>query len=663
MPDLSVKIAWGTPRHAKILDAVVERIKMSRNKMQSRYDHFARMEEMYIAYIPESESDRIKRLSREQKGTQTYTTIEIPYSYAILMAAHMYWASVFLGRSPIHQYSGRHGEAESRVMGLEALIDYQVMVGQMLVPYYIWLLDAGKYGLGVLGTYWEEDYSIVSKVVEQPATYRGIPIPFSRPQKVRVSERILQYQGNRAFNIRPQDFLPDPRVPITRFQDGEFAGRRTEVGWNYILKKQADGTYFNIDVLKRIRENRLTRDDGSPQIEMPESTPWQGSEHIDIKDVGLTELHEMVIELVPREWELGSSSYPEKWVFTVANEKLIIGCQPLGLLHNQFPYDILEYEMEGYSLFKRSMLEILKPLNNVVSWLINSHFYNVRKSLNNQFIADPSRLMMTDITNPEPGKVIRVKPQAYGQDVRTMLTQVAVQDVTRSHLEDLKIIEQMIQRVSGVVDAVMGMPLQGGRRTATETRTTSSFSMNRLKINAEYMSALGFGPHSAKLVANTLQKYDQVRKFKIAGMMESWEDPYILVTPESIAGQYDFVPVDGTMPIDRFAVVNMWSQLMQSMGQMPDVAMQYDFGKIFGYMAQLGGIKNLKQFRVNVTPDERLMQLAAAGNSIPLGGGGGRSRPNGQARPNGSGGASSRPGANGGGTPVPAQVPGMGPSG
>lgn len=654
----TVEIAFTTPRHKKILDAVLERIKMSRKKMTERYEHFSKMEELYIAYIPEQENDRLRRQSRENKGTQTYTTVEIPYSYAILMAAHMYWTSVFLARNPIHQYAGRHGESEMKVMAMEALIDYQVSVGQMLVPYYIWLLDAGKYGLGVLGTYWEEEYAIVSKVTEQQRTYAGVPLPFMRPEKIRTSEKILQYAGNRCYNIRPQDFLPDPRVPITRFQDGEFAGRRTDVGWNFILRRKAEGYYFNIDTLKKIREERTSRDAGSPQITLPDNEPFAGTN--DIKDIGSTELHEMVIELVPSDWELGSSQYPEKWVFTVANEKVIIGCQPLGLYHNKYPYDILEYEMDGYALFKRSMLEIIKPLNNVISWLVNSHFYNVRKALNNQFIADPSRLVMSDIQNPDPGKIIRVKPQAYGQDVRAMLTQVPVVDITRSHLNDVRFIESIIQRVTGVVDAVMGMPMQGGRQTATESRITSGFSTNRLKTNAEYMSALGFAPHSAKLVQNTLQKYDQQKVFKIAGALPPGQDPYVMVDPTAIAGQYDYIPVDGTMPVDRFAQVNLWNQLMQSMAKFPEILQQYDIAGIFGYVAQLGGIKNLKQFRINVVDDAALQAQAQAGNVIPMNGGSsGRRSISGPV----AGGAAPKPGANGGGTPVPAQIPGMGPSG
>lgn len=37
--------------------------------------------------------------------------------------------------------------------------------------------------------------------------------------------------------------------------------------------------------------------------------------------------------------------------------------------------------------------------------------------------------------------------------------------------------------------------------------------------------------------------------------------------------------LDGTMPVDRFAQVNLWQQLMASMARVPGALQQYDLGK------------------------------------------------------------------------------------
>ena len=124
---------------------------------------------------------------------------------------------------------------------------------------------------------------------------------------------------------------------------------------------------------------------------------------------------------------------------------------------------------------------------------------------------------------------------------------------------------------------------------------------------------------------------------------------HLEVSPDDIAGAWDFVPVDGTLPIDRFAQVNMWTQLLQQMAQSPQVLQSYDLGKIFSWVAQLGGLKNVNQFKIETDSPEALAQQAQAGNVVPINGQQG-------GNPGGATGAA-------GGTPVPTQTPAVGPSG
>jgi hypothetical protein len=296
---------------------------------------------------------------------------------------------------------------------------------------------------------------------------------------------------------------------------------------------------------------------------------------------------------------------------------------------------VLTFETDMYSLFSRGMLELLEPMNQTMEWLLNSHFFNVRSALNNQFLVDPSKVVMKDIEDPEPGKLIRLKPAAYGQDVRTMLAQFQVQDVTRSNLNDTDVIGSLAQRMVGVTDNVMGMMNNGGRRTATEVRTSSTFGINRLKTNCEWMSATGFMPLATKLTVSTQQLYDLQRKYRIVGDMAQWGEKYLNIAASDIQGFFDFTPVDGTMPVDRFAQVNLWQQMLGSISKIPQIMGSYDIPKIFGYVAQLGGIKNINQFRVQVVPDAALQAQAQQGNVVPL-----RANPN-----------------------EPGQIPGLGPTG
>src|SRR5690606_20651245 len=141
-----------------------------------------------------------------EAGKPQFTTVAIPMSYATLMAAHTYWTSVFMSRTPVFQYAARHGETPLNEQAVEALIDYQVNVGAMLVPFYIWLLDVGKYGLGILWEYWDQEIIQVSHIVEEEELFMGL-IPTGRKLKKKRVQRMPGYQGNRVMNVRPFDYF------------------------------------------------------------------------------------------------------------------------------------------------------------------------------------------------------------------------------------------------------------------------------------------------------------------------------------------------------------------------------------------------------------------------------------------------------------------------
>lgn len=616
-------LRYGTKQHDFVRDALRQRIDMAQTGLGDRYEDWRRMEEQYRAYMPARENDRIRTEARKG-GKPEYTTIEIPYSYATTLTAHTYLTSTFLARNPIMQVQGRHGETQQQEMKVEALLDYQLQVGQHLVPYYVWMLDPLKYGVGIIGYHWDKEELTIGKYVDTPVSFLGMPIP-GKMKKEYIEEQILGYEGCRAYNVRPQDWFPDPRYPFNQFQRGEFCGRYLEQSYLDILANPDD--YINLSRLKESRKDigATLRITGSSQMTLPNEVPngatsllSSGTSNGDEISSGSVECFEVYVRIIPKEWGVGTSTRPQKWVFLLADNDVVIKAEPLGYYHDKFPFGVLEQEVDGHSLFSRSMLEITKPLNDVLTWLINTHFYNVRKSLNDQFVADPSRVVMKDLTNPDPGKLIRLKPAAYGGDVRTMVSQLPVQDVTRSHLNDAGYITDLLARVTGVNDNIMGA-VNTGRRSATEVRSSTTFGINRLKTVAEYYSSMGFGPWTAQIIQTTQQFMSQERSFRIVGDLAVGNpDRFIGVSPDDIAGFYDWVPIDGTLPVDRMAQVNLWTQLFSQMQALPQIAAQYDMGRIFAFVAQLAGLKNINQFRIAVVPDGSMVNAAQQGNVIPM---------------------------------------------
>jgi hypothetical protein len=601
--------------HRKVADELRNRKKMGWSARSNREDAWKQAEDLFSGYVHETEVDARKRAARDLSGVPQYTTITIPYSYATLMTMHTYFASVFLSRQPVLQFQGRHAESVDSEQAVETLLDYQMNVGNNLVPLYTWLMDGGKYGEGWLCQYWCKDSNMVPQTVEVPNTFMGFQIPGAAPtKKVVQMQEVVNYEGMEVFNIRPQDFYFDPTVTAANVQKGEFVGWQRVVSWNVIRKRESQGYYFNVDKI-----GPYTRPTPSVRTEGELTSTPLSNDVLPLLEGDrpyAVLLDEVVIELCPSEWQLAPRDGLEKWAFTMANENVVIGCQPLGLFHNQFPVDKVEYEIEGYNVSKRGMMEIIKPLNDTLDWLINTHFYNVRKALNNEWIYDPSVLSQRDVERPGPGKLVRVRPERYGSNIRDAFYQVQVADVTQNHIRDSQLIIEMMQRLTGVNDSVMGV-LGTKRQTATEVRTSSSFAVNRLKTLCEYISALGFSPLASKWLATTQQLYDSEQEFRIRG--SDGGPSTVKIDPTMIAGQYNYLPVDGTLPIDRMAQAQMFGNLMGQLARIPPVAQRMDWMKMLTYMAKnLMNVKNFDSFKVQVVPDQNAAAGAQAGNLVPM---------------------------------------------
>ena len=627
---LSIKIPHDSETSRKILRALQIRKQQSEKSQSNRKNKWRESEDLFVGYIHETEQDRLRKTKRRDAGKPDYTTISLPYSYAVAMTAYSYWATVFLARSPVLQFQGTTGEGEDQVLALEALAQYQMIRGRMLPNLYVWLQDAPKYGEAWVSPYWKTVTTRTSEIVMQEEMYMNT-LPTGNMKPVRVVKDIVGYQGNALNNVSPAKVFTDPRLPRTRFQEGEYIAIEITLAPGMMLKGQAEGRYINIDKLMGLKTSQGMTGTDTGMYPMNTDAESAGMERPDVNAItsGLdptimnaVDGNEFVINIIPKAWGLGSGDMPEKWVFTCDKDfSVLVEARPFGCLHDKFPLALMEIEAEGYGMFSRSLMEIFNPVQQTLDWLVNSHFYNVRQSMNGQFVLDPSMVEEKDFQGEDPGLGIRLKPAAYGQDVRKAVSQLPVMDMTRGHFADIQFMYDMGERL-GVSDSMSGITNPSSRRTAQEIRGDQAFTVNKLKTMAEYFSCTGWADFADMTIQNSQQYYDGQLKLKIVGELANFAGAgFVTVSPEDIVGQYNFVPVDGTMPIDRYAQANMWRQTIMDMANVPQVFQMYDLGKIFSYVAQLGGIKNLDRFKVQLVPDDMARMQAQAGNLIPAGGG------------------------------------------
>lgn len=605
-------IAADSELHGKVLTRLLDKFRMSRDRRVSLHKKWTQSEELFKAYVPDTPLNQ-KADERVMAGQSSIRDIRIPYSYAMVLTAHTYATSVFLARDPVWQFQGRHGETQQAVQALEAFIAYNQVVGAMGVPQFVWMLDALKYGEGIVADDWEQQVHTFAEFVVTQKDLDGVS--FGDPFYELAESQVEGYAGNVLNNVRPYDFYPDPRVPLVDFQRGEFCGRTLmrDLGW--LRANAGQLALFNLDSLTTSSPGGAMSPstEGGRDQNLAANSIW--SER-DLKN-GSVGLFSVVVDLFPEDWGL-PGTYRAKWEFLVANNRTIIQARPFNHKHAKFPFNVITFEVDGYDVSSRGVLEVTRPLNLIFDWLINTHFYSIRKSLNGQLVVDPSMINIKDLLDGSPGKLIRTKPEAWGRNVREAFAEIATLDPTRGHMADTQFVENMMMRMMGQGGGLMGAN-DRGRRTATEIRTTASQGANRLKTFCDWASLTGWGPLGLKLVANAQQFYSGEKMFKIAGDLMTGSR-FLNVQAQDIAGMYDYVPVDGTLPVDRFAQATLWKELFMVIGRIPQIAQQYDMGGIFAHAAQLAGLKNINQFKISVVPDAMAQQQIQAGNMVPAGG-------------------------------------------
>lgn len=583
-------------------------VKASDEKLSERAVAWEAAEKANQSYMPRADAERRQRAQAEEIG---FNKIVIPYSYAMLMAAHTYLCSVFLGRDPIFQYEGKTGQGQDQCLKVEAMVKHNVTTGEMQAPLYFWLFDVCMYGVGVVGLSWKHEKIAITTYGNSPVQVDGIQDPAN---EVETEQVIMEdgYKGNVLYNVKPKELICDPSVSFAKFQDGDFFGRRVQISEVEFDRKVQAGIYFDDGDTGTANQKETSIYGDNPAY--AETGPKVALEMKERK--GFKNLWEIYARIIPQQWGLGTNVYPEVWVFTIANGKTLVGANPAGWLHNKYPFDVITLEFDAYTLSSRGFNEIGSAVSSVMNWLVNSHMYNVDKAVNNEFLYDPSMLNQADFLDPKPGKRIRIKPAGYGRDIRTFIHQFNQYDMTRTNLQDLKLMEDIYQRVFGINEQMLGVLTQGGRKTATEIRSSSGFALNRLKVLSEFISSQGFAPLSRKILKNCMQMYSAEDIFMITKDITD-KSPEAF-TVEDIVGDFDFSPVDGTLPIDRFAQVALYKEILMAAVQLPQIAGRYDVATMFAYIVKLSGIKNLESFQVmdpNVIAKE-----AQLGNLVVNGG-------------------------------------------
>jgi hypothetical protein len=617
------RLAPNSKEHEKVLDYLLKRLDASEKEMTKFYARWVANEIRLQAYVNLPDYQQQLKEMNDRGEPPKVVNIVVPYIFATHSTILTYLLHAFTSRSPLFQVSAHQPSAMKSARQMEMVLQYQAEHMRLVKQLYQFLHDGLTYGVGILRTRWEDTYKTrtVWKSPEQnPMVSRFLSmlgVPAEGKKAVRETRRV--YSGNESTSVDPFMFFPDPNVPMHEVnRRGEFVFWRSFEGKHMIKAMAADGLFFHTENIGRMPTGSANGETSVRNI-LAGGNNISGELNRSVR--GGTDYHQIdqgSVTIIPAELGLGSSDVPEKWLFTIINKNQIVQAEPLGLDHDMHPVAVAEPYSQGYGFGNAGLVDYLGPVQDTLSWYINSHVENVRATLNNILIVNPSMIEMGDLTKPGPGKLVRLKSAAYGQDVRSAISQLPIVDVTSNHLRDFEALMRSGDIMSSVTDNVRGMQDAGGRKSATEARQSIQAATSRLASLSRLISSQAITDLTEQLCLNTQQFLDDEFYFQIAGP----DAAPIHITPEMLVGDFHFPINDGTLPLDRIALLDVWKDVFLSVAGDQQLRQEFDVTGIFKHLADLAGAKELKEFKLNVqvAPEGQIASQAQAGNFAPTDG-------------------------------------------
>ena len=625
----NVNLKPGSFAHEKIRSAVYNRANESYGVIQKRFPSWNKIDETLTVYMQLDEEESNVKTQDERKPV----SIVVPYSYAQLETIVTYLVAAF-GQDPMFRYEGTGPEDKIGSTLLELLVQSQSNRFKMLLNLHTMFRDSVAYGLGAIGPYWSQVWG--KKITKQENPLFGLFGNLLGKKKTTGTVDSLLYEGNALNNIDPYRFLPDPSYSIHEIQKGDYIGWiDTKSLMDYLDLERRDKDYFNIKYVKAMSSRRSTlfREDSrrDPYGTRDSWVSEQFAKPVDSIN--------MVMKVIPKEYGLPGDDwnkdgeYPEKWLFELAADQIVIRAKPLGLNHDMFPVVTCAPDFDGRTITPISRLETIYGLQETLNFMFNSHVANVRKAINDMLVVDPYLVNMNDLKDPRPGKLIRLRRSAWGKGTKDVVSQLKVVDVTANNIGDSEKIMSIMERVSAATHNMMGIMRPGSeRRSAAEFEGTQNSAMNRLERMGKIIGLQAMQDLGRMLASQTQQLMSEEVWVKSSGewptaVMNDLQPQQgrVKISPWDLLVDYDLLVRDGSIPGGNFS--GIWAQLFKTIMSSPEMAQRFDTMRLFKYIARNMGAKNVEDFerkevppvQAQVVPDEQAAAQTKAGNLVPIG--------------------------------------------
>src|SRR5436190_7173047 len=354
--------------HKQVLQDTKNLIKISRSAMEKYYTKWDRNDEIFRSIRARDPEDQ----KATERGEPEKMVVPIAFSQAQTFVAFCY--SLYTQRDRIFEIEGFAADDDRPAKVAEALLAYNLRYNKFEALLDLWLRDVARFGLGVFKVSWVTETQMVTEEQDVPgSSFLGIRL--KTPTTKRVEKEVVKYQGNKIIHISPYRFFPDTRLPLVRYQEGEFCASEDLYSMAQLRQWEKEGVVVGVDQIKP-----LTRD-----TEMPRGYRYDQNEEASgayqpgagIRGDGQLKKNVLITEMqraiVPADYEIdgvpiGKEDYPIKYLIWLANNNRVIKCEPLNYAHNDFTYICAPFIYDDNTNLGDGLMDTIGKLSDVITW-------------------------------------------------------------------------------------------------------------------------------------------------------------------------------------------------------------------------------------------------------------------------------------------------------
>lgn len=548
-----------------------------------------------------------------------------PMTFTEMTTLTTFVSQILFGGEQARSVQAQGNDDEPKAEAINGLLSWNDSKLNIYWQGYLWTWDAVVYNRGVWFESTAQDVRIETEEVEEDdITAEQIPLTNKDgTPKIRKGVQVMGYpkiprkRTKRVYTgfhnhidlVSPYDFICDPELPLTRFQESRFAGHRVMIPWQELKRRSelepTSDSYVLPEVVDRIKTRKGDTTTpaplgGTPAINNSRAAYERthrrvtasgmggvgaglvpGSDAVNKDDGGEVECFNLVVRAKPSALGL----YPndeemELFSILLTNQADVLSINTRNNRHGEFPYAVGEARPNGHHQFSPGWALAIKPVQDRVDDLNITHS-QAQKRMGNILIVDASKGDISNLLSPNKnGLMIMRTQEGKGAPVADIVSQIPLMDTTANYTTEIAQWITQAETTTGAHAYVQGQS-ENPSQTATQFEGTQDMATGRISSIARILSESAITDQTARFVSNFQQYMPDSQIIRVLGKGSEFDPDkppakFAEVKRADIQGNYDVVPHDGSLPGADSQVVGAATKAIEAWSANPLLSAAFD---------------------------------------------------------------------------------------